>query len=85
LVDEKLRKIEAEQKKSGESSDVTAGFLSYLLSTDMPIEEIHANISELMLAAVDTVRSSIYHTTIDHISDLLNDLAKISFFLSWSS
>lgn len=29
--------------------------MAFLLSNDMPLEEIYANISELMAAAVDTV------------------------------
>jgi thymidine kinase len=47
--------LKVEREKVDEPSEVTAGLLSYLLSTDMPMEEIYANISELMLAAVDTV------------------------------
>jgi hypothetical protein len=55
MVDEKLRQLKAEQAEVDESSEVTAGLLSYLLSTDMPLGEVYANISELMLGAVDTV------------------------------
>ncbi len=47
LVEEKLKKIKAEKEKVDEPSEITAGLLTYLLSTEMSLEEIHSNISEM--------------------------------------
>jgi len=59
LIDEKMKSIKAQQNAVDEPSEVTAGLLTYLLSTEMSLEEMYGNISELMLAAVDTVICSL--------------------------
>lgn len=54
-VDKRLKEIEL-QLQHGEK--VTGGLLTYLLvSKEMNIEEIYANVTEMLLAGVDTVRS----------------------------
>lgn len=59
LVNKKIEKIKAEVGKlDDEPSEATAGVLSYLLSTEMSLGEINSNISEIMLAAVDTTSNT---------------------------
>jgi cytochrome P450 len=57
LVEEKVKKLK-DVNVDGEKNSVT-GFLSYLLLTEMSLEEIHANLSELMMAAVDTTSNTV--------------------------
>lgn len=53
-VDKRLKQIES-QLQRGEK--VTGGLLTYILvANEMSIEEIYANVTEMLLAGVDTVR-----------------------------
>lgn len=57
-VDKKLSEIQA-QLDAGE--EVEGGLLTHLLvSKEMTVEEIYANMTEMLLAGVDTVRL-LYH------------------------
>ena len=62
LIDSKLLQVE-EKLSFGQDS---SGFLSSLMST-MSVEEMYANVSELMAAAVDTVS---HYTSNYYIIDL---------------
>lgn len=53
-VDKRLKQIES-QLQRGEK--VTGGLLTYILvAKEMSVEEIYANVTEMLLAGVDTVR-----------------------------
>lgn len=51
------RKLEEIKQKVGRGEEVKGGLLTHMLVTkEMNLEEIYANMTEMLLAGVDTVR-----------------------------
>ncbi|XP_077979518.1 1,25-dihydroxyvitamin D(3) 24-hydroxylase, mitochondrial-like [Glandiceps talaboti] len=59
LIDEKMEKVTTELSES-KTEDVEADFLTYLVSQEkLTLEELYANTTELLLAAVDTTSNGL--------------------------
>jgi cytochrome P450 len=71
--------VELEQSQSLDNEDVKGGLLSYLLARkELSFDEIVANVTELMLAGVDTVRINYLVLVVVVLLKLTNEITVYS-------
>ncbi|MGL6081136.1 MAG: cytochrome P450, partial [Gammaproteobacteria bacterium] len=85
-IDQRLRE---EEEKLARGEEVEGRYLTYFLSrAGMPMKSVYSNVTELLLAGVDTVNiyllTSLLSHTHTHTLTTLSSVSQISSTLSWS-